>query len=136
MVDSLAVFLFLPMRHADTRHKLGRPAAHRKSLMANLACSLIEHGRIRTTVAKAKALRPYAEKLVTLGKKGTQHHKGLALSKLRQRAMVKRLFEVIAPLSAARSLSSWLYPAPAPNSILNFSPFSRAWRRNRVMSGL
>ncbi len=91
------------MRHGDTRHKLGRPAAHRKSLMANLACSLIEHGRIRTTVAKAKALRPYAEKLVTLGKKGTLHHKGLALSKLRQRAMVKRLFEVIAPLSATRA---------------------------------
>ena len=61
------------MRHARTGKKLGRDSAHRKALYANLACSLIEHGRIKTTLAKAKAARPVAEKMVTLGKSGTLH---------------------------------------------------------------
>ena len=61
------------MRHARTGKKLGRDSSHRKALYANLTCSLIEHGRIKTTEAKAKAVKPYAEKLITLGKRGDLH---------------------------------------------------------------
>jgi large subunit ribosomal protein L17 len=58
------------MRHARTGKKLGRDAAHRKALYSNLTCSLIEHGRIRTTEAKAKAVKPFAEQIITLGRRG------------------------------------------------------------------
>ena len=84
------------------RAKLQRDAAHRRSLLANLTCSLIEHGRIRTTLAKAKALRPVAEKMVTLGKRGDLHARRQAVAFLRQKDVVKALFEDIAPASADR----------------------------------
>ena len=71
------------MRHAKSGRKLGRDSAHRKALYANLACSLIEHGRIRTTEAKAKAVKPYAEKLITLGRRGDLHARRQALAELR-----------------------------------------------------
>lgn len=90
------------MRHGKKISKLQRNASHRKALMANLAVSLITYGRIKTTLAKAKALRPYAEKLVTLGKGGTLHNRRRAISILHQEAAAKRLFEVIAPLNAER----------------------------------
>ena len=90
------------MRHGRKITKLQRDASHRKALLANLAVSLITHGRIKTTLAKAKALRPYAEKLVTLGKKGDLHSRRRAISILRQAEAAKRLFEVVAPLSADR----------------------------------
>ena len=61
------------MRHARTGKKLGRDSSHRKALYANLACSLIEHGRIRTTEAKAKAVKPFAEQMITLGGRGGLH---------------------------------------------------------------
>lgn len=91
------------MRHQKKTLKLGLTAAHRKSLLANQVCSLIEHQRIKTTLAKAKAVRPLAEKMVTLGKKGTLHARRTALAVLRQKGAVKRLFEDIAPRSAARN---------------------------------
>lgn len=91
------------MRHQKKRIKLGRKAEHRKALLANQVCSLIEHERIRTTVAKAKAVRPLAEKMVTLGKKNSLHARRTALAVLRQKDAVKKLFGEIAPRSASRN---------------------------------
>ncbi|NWK54433.1 50S ribosomal protein L17 [Verrucomicrobiaceae bacterium N1E253] len=85
------------MRHRKKTVKLQRDAAHRRSLLANLACSLIEHGRIKTTVAKAKALRPVAEKMVTLAKRGDVHARRQAIAFLRQKSAVKKLFTEIGP---------------------------------------
>ena len=90
------------MRHQKKTIKLGLTAAHRKALLANQVCSLIEHQRIKTTLAKAKAVRPLAEKMVTLGKKGSLHARRTALAVLRQKNAVKKLFEDIAPRSADR----------------------------------
>ena len=90
------------MRHQKKTVKLGRSQAHRDALLANQVCSLIIHQRIRTTLAKAKAARPLAEKMVTLGKKGTLHARRTAASYLHQDTAVKKLFEEIAPRSAAR----------------------------------
>src|ERR1700675_3579931 len=72
-------------------------------MLANQVCSLIEHQRIKTTLAKAKAVRPLAEKMVTLGKKGSLHARRTALAVLRQKGAVKKLFEDIAPRSADRN---------------------------------
>jgi large subunit ribosomal protein L17 len=91
------------MRHQKNTVKLGRTAEHRKALLANQVCSLIEHSRIKTTLAKAKAVRPFAEKMVTLGKNGSLHDRRNAISYLHQPKMVKKLFEEIAPRSASRA---------------------------------
>ena len=91
------------MRHQKKTVKLGLTAAHRKALLANQVCSLIEHQRIKTTLAKAKAVRPLAEKMVTLGKKGSLHARRTALAVLRQKGAVKKLFDDIAPRSATRN---------------------------------
>lgn len=92
------------MRHQRKTVKLGRSQAHRDALLANQTCSLIEHNRIKTTLAKAKALRPYAEKLVTLGKKGTLHARRTALSYLRHNEdAVSKLFAEVAPRCATRA---------------------------------
>lgn len=90
------------MRHRRKTPKLQRTADHRRSMMANLACSLIKEKRVRTTVAKAKALRPVAEKLVTLGKRGDVHARRVAVSFLRQKEAVSALFEEVAKASADR----------------------------------
>ena len=90
------------MRHQKKTVKLGRTAEHRKALLANQVCSLIEHQRIKTTHAKAKAVRPLAEKMVTLGKNGSLHARRTALAVLRQKDAVKKLFDDIAPRSASR----------------------------------
>jgi large subunit ribosomal protein L17 len=90
------------MRHQKKTVKLGRTAEHRKALLANQVCSLIEHQRIKTTLAKAKAVRPLAEKMVTLGKNGSLHARRTALAVLRQKDAVKKLFDDIAPRSADR----------------------------------
>jgi len=90
------------MRHRRKTVKLQRDAAHRRSLLANLTCSLIQHGRIRTTLAKAKALRPVAEKMVTLGKRGDLHARRQAVAFLRHKDVVKTLFEDIASAAADR----------------------------------
>jgi large subunit ribosomal protein L17 len=86
------------MRHQRKTIKLGRSQAHRDALIANQTCSLIEHSRIKTTLAKAKAVRPFAEKMVTLGKKNTLHSRRTALSYLcHNEGAVKRLFDEVAP---------------------------------------
>jgi large subunit ribosomal protein L17 len=90
------------MRHRKKTVKLQRDTAHRRSLLANLACSLIEHGRIRTTLAKAKALRPVAEKMVTLAKRGDLHARRQAIAFLRQKENVKKLFGEVGPASKDR----------------------------------
>jgi large subunit ribosomal protein L17 len=90
------------MRHRSSKSKLKRTAAHRRSLLANLACSLIEHGRIKTTLGKAKALRPVAEKMVTLGKSGDLHARRQALAFLRQKDVVQKLFADVATAAATR----------------------------------
>jgi large subunit ribosomal protein L17 len=85
------------MRHLKAGRQLGRNASHRRALMRNLARALFEHGRIITTVAKAKEVRPFAEKLITLAKKGTLHARRLALARLPDRVTVAKLFSEIAP---------------------------------------
>lgn len=84
------------MRHGVKKAKLQRTASHRKSLLANQACSLITHGRIITTLAKAKALRPYVEKLITLSKTNTLHNRRQALATLPQPQVVRKLFTEVA----------------------------------------
>ena len=90
------------MRHRKKTVKLGRSQAHRDALLANQVCSLIEHSRIKTTLAKAKAIRPLAEKMVTLGKKGSVHDRRTAFAVLRQKDAVKKLFGEIAPRNSER----------------------------------
>ena len=90
------------MRHRRKTVKLQRNASQRRALLTNLACSLIEHGRIRTTLAKAKALRPIAEKMVTLAKRGDLHARRQAIAFLRHKNIAKKLFEEVAPASKDR----------------------------------
>ncbi len=90
------------MRHRSKTVKLKRNASHRKALLANMAISLIEHGRIKTTLGKAKALRPVAEKLVTLAKRDDLHSRRLAIAFLHQKETVQKLFSEIAPASKDR----------------------------------
>ena len=91
------------MRHAKKTLKLGRKAEHRNLLLANQVCSLIEHNRIKTTLAKAKAVRPFAEKMITLGKRGDLHARRTAIAFLRQKDAVKKLFGEVARRSASRN---------------------------------
>jgi large subunit ribosomal protein L17 len=91
------------MRHQRKTVKLGRTQGHRDALISNLAVSLIEHGRIKTTVAKAKAVRPFVETLVTKAKNGTLHSRRMALADLRHNeGAVAKLFTEIGPLNAER----------------------------------
>ncbi|MDA7517900.1 50S ribosomal protein L17 [bacterium] len=85
------------MRHRKKTVRLQRQDGHRRSLLANQACALIQHGRIRTTMAKAKAVRPVVEKLITLAKEDTVHRRRMAFRMLRQKSAVQRLFAVVAP---------------------------------------
>ena len=86
------------MRHQRAGKKLGRDSSHRRALYANLAGALIEHGRIRTTVTKAKAVKPIAEQMITLGRRGDLHARRQATAFLRSRDVVHKLFAEVAPL--------------------------------------
>src|ERR1700687_1921474 len=90
------------MRHCKKTIKLGRKSEHRNLLLANQVCSLIEHSRIRTTLAKAKAVRPFAEKMITLGKRGDLHARRVAFSFLRQKEAVRKLFAELAASASGR----------------------------------
>ena len=90
------------MRHAKSGKKLGRDSAHRRALYSNLAGALITHGRIETTEAKAKAVKGYTEKMVTLGKRGDLHARRLAMAELRSNDVVHHLFANVAPRFADR----------------------------------
>jgi large subunit ribosomal protein L17 len=90
------------MRHLKRTAKLGRTGEHRNAMLANMVCSLILHKRVTTTLAKAKAARSVAEKMVTLGKRGTLHDRRLAAARLHQEEAVKILFDEIAPSQKER----------------------------------
>jgi large subunit ribosomal protein L17 len=90
------------VRHQRSGKKLGRDSAHRKALYANLTGALIEHGRVRTTVAKAKAVRPIAEQMITLGRRGDLHARRQALAYLRSQDVVHKLFSDVGPRFAER----------------------------------
>ena len=85
------------MRHGYAHRRLGRTVEHRKAMLANMACSLIEHEQIKTTLPKAKELRRIAEKLITLGKRGDLHARRLAAADLKQDAAVAKLFATLGP---------------------------------------
>jgi len=91
------------MRHRKHHGSLGLVSGHRRALMANLATALLTHGRIETTEPKARALRPYVEKLITLGKRGDLHARRQALAKLRHRPIVDLLFGDVAQACSDRA---------------------------------
>ncbi len=91
------------MRHKVAHRKLGRTAAHRTAMLRNMAASLIKHEQITTTLPKAKELRPYVEKLVTLAKHGGLSNRRLAMSRLMDEAQLAKLFDVLAPRYATRA---------------------------------
>ncbi len=85
------------MRHAKGYRKLNRTHEHRKAMFANMACSLVEHEQIKTTLPKAKEMKRIIDKLITLAKKGDLHSRRNAQSKMRQEAAVKKLFDILGP---------------------------------------
>ena len=91
------------MRHGFRGRRFNRSAEHRKAMFANMSAALIKHEQIVTTLPKAKDLRPVVEKLVTLGKRGDLHARRIAMSRLRDDAMVRKLFEVLGPRYKERS---------------------------------
>jgi large subunit ribosomal protein L17 len=91
------------MRHGYARRKLGRTSAHRTAMFANMAASLIKHEQIVTTLPKAKELRPFVEKLVTLAKRGDLHARRQAISAVRDQDQVRKLFATLGPRYATRS---------------------------------
>ena len=115
------------MRHAKTHRKFNRRSDHRRSMLANLAAALIKHEQIITTLPKAKDLRPVVEKLVTLGKRGDLHARRLAVARLRDADLVKKLFEVIGPRYKERSggyirviKAGFRYGDSAPVGVIEF----------------
>ena len=90
------------MRHLKRTAKLGRTGQHRNAMLANLVCSLIKHNRVTTTLAKAKAARSVAEKMITLGKRGRIHDRRLVAARLHQEEAVKILFDQIVPVHKER----------------------------------
>ena len=115
------------MNHGKAHRKFNRRSDHRRSMLANLAASLIKHEQITTTLPKAKDLRPIVEKLVTLGKRGGLHARRQAISEMRDIAMVKKLFEVIGPRYKERSggytrvmKAGFRYGDSAPVAVIEF----------------
>ncbi|PLX36890.1 MAG: 50S ribosomal protein L17 [Hyphomicrobiales bacterium] len=115
------------MRHANRGRKLNRTASHRKAMFANMAASLIKHEQIVTTLPKAKELRPIVEKLVTLAKRGDLHARRQAVSRTRDEAMVKKLFDVLGPRYAEREggyirvlKAGFRYGDNAPMAVIEF----------------
>lgn len=91
------------MRHGISGRKLNVTSAHRVSMLRNMASSLLKHEQIRTTLPKAKELRPYVERIITLGKRGDLHARRQAAAQIREDAVVRKLFDTLAPRYAARS---------------------------------
>jgi large subunit ribosomal protein L17 len=91
------------MRHGSKGRALGRTSEHKLALLRNMSLSLFRHGRIETTEAKAKELRPFAEKLITLAKRGDLHSKRLAARHIHDRDVLVRLFDLIGPAAATRA---------------------------------
>ncbi len=91
------------MRHRNDHRKLGRTSAHRRAMLRNLVTSLLDHERVRTTDAKAKEVRRVAERMITLGKRGTLHARRQALRTVRSKQVAAKLFETLAPRYGARA---------------------------------
>ena len=91
------------MRHRMSGRKLNRTSAHRKAMLRNMAAALVKHEQIKTTLPKAKELKPYLDKLITLGKRGGLHARRQALSVLGDRALTAKLFDTLAPRYAQRN---------------------------------
>lgn len=115
------------MRHRNQGRKLNRSSSHRKAMFANMACSLIKHEQITTTLPKAKELRPVVEKLITLGKRGGLHARRQAYSQLPDRAMVAKLFDELAERYADRNggytrviRANFRYGDSAPMAVIEF----------------
>jgi large subunit ribosomal protein L17 len=115
------------MRHGKVYRKLNRTAEHRRAMFANMAAALIKHEQIITTLPKAKDLRPIVEKLITLGKRGGLHARRQAIAELRDVAMVKKLFEVLAPRYKERDggytrvlKAGFRYGDSAPRAVIEF----------------
>ena len=115
------------MRHGKSGRKLNRTSSHRKAMFANMAASLIEHEQIVTTVPKAKEIRPFVEKLVTLGKKGDLASRRLAISRTRDEDAVRKLFATLAPRYAERHggyirimRAGYRYGDNAPMAVVEF----------------
>src|ERR1700746_2808611 len=115
------------MRHAKTHRKFNRRSDHRRSMLANLAISLIKHEQIVTTLPKAKDLRPVVEKLVTLGKRGGLHARRQAIAQMRDLALGKKVFEVIGPRYKDRNggytrvlKAGYRYGDSAPVAVIEF----------------
>jgi len=115
------------MRHRKSGRKLNRDASHRKAMFANMASALIKHEQIKTTLPKAKELRPIVEKLITLGKRNTLHTRRQAYAQIPDQAMVKKLFEVLAPRYADRPggytrvlKAGFRYGDSAPMAVIEF----------------
>ena len=115
------------MRHGYAHRKLGRTTSHRHALFANMAASLIKHEQITTTLPKAKELRPFVEKLVTLAKRGDLHARRIAISRVRDVAQVHKLFETIGPRYKGRAggylrvlKAGFRYGDNAPVAVIEF----------------
>src|SRR5262252_10500705 len=115
------------MRHGYAHRKLGRTTSHRHALFANMAASLIKHEQITTTLPKAKELRPFVEKLVTLAKKGDLHARRIAISRVRDTDQVGKLFATLGPRYRARNggytrvlKAGYRYGDNAPLAVIEF----------------
>jgi large subunit ribosomal protein L17 len=115
------------MRHRIAHRKLNRTASHRKAMFANMSSSLVEHEQIVTTLPKAKELRPFVEKLVTLAKKGDLNSRRIAISRMRNKEQAKKLFDVIGPRYADRQggyirvlKAGYRYGDNAPMAVIEF----------------
>ena len=115
------------MRHGNRGRKLNRTASHRKAMFANMAAALINHEQIVTTLPKAKELRPIADKLVTLAKRGDLHARRQAIAQIRDEKMVRKLFETIGPRFAERAggytrvmRAGFRYGDNAPMAVIEF----------------
>ena len=115
------------MRHGIAGRKLNRTSSHRKAMLANMSAALIKHEQITTTLPKAKELRPFVEKLVTLGKRGNLHARRLAISRVRDKDMVGKLFDTIAGRYSDRSggytrimKAGFRYGDSAPMAVIEF----------------
>ena len=115
------------MRHGYAHRKLGRTSAHRQAMFANMSASLIKHEQIVTTLPKAKELRPFVEKLVTLAKKGDLHARRIAISRVRDVDQVGKLFATLGPRYKARSggnirvlKAGFRYGDNAPMAVIEF----------------
>lgn len=115
------------MRHRIAHRKLNKTASHRKAMFANMSSSLVEHEQIVTTLPKAKELRPFVEKLVTLAKKGDLNSRRIAIARMRNKEQAKKLFEVIGPRYAERQggyirimKAGFRYGDNAPMAVIEF----------------